>query len=134
MAVFTDALNSIGADGGGYLAILEPGLYELTAPLYAPPNTVITVGPGVTLKSVGGTYLIRNVSSRCLNYKAPGDIHVRGEGVLDASGNRFTGTDGCGGVAFVQCENVSVTGVTITGIRNLHAIEYQSAKGGRIQH
>lgn len=131
--VFTDALAAIAADGGGYLDVLDPGTYELTCPLVLPANTVLTVGPGVVLKRVGGLYLVRNASSGHTNYGAPGNIHVRGEGVLDVNAHGMTGSDGASGITLVQCENVSVTGVTITGIRNWHAIEYQSVRRGTIR-
>lgn len=131
-AAFNDALGQIGADGGGYLDILDPGIYDLTSPLLTPANCVVTVGPGVYLRRYAGTYLIRNDSAGCTNYSAPGNIHVRGEGVLDVNAQDMTSTDGAGGITFVQCENVSVTGVTIRNVRNWHAIEYQAVRGGKI--
>lgn len=132
MQAFTDALANIAADGGGYLEVTDPGVYEIDT-LYLPANTVLTVGAGVTLKRVNGNYMVRNSSDGCSNYGAPGNIHVQGRGTLDVNSHHFTESYGASGITFIQCDNVSVEGVTITGVRNWHAVEYQSVRNGTIR-
>lgn len=130
------ACTAINAAGGGELYFPPgSGTYILNSPIMVPANTIVTVPWGVTLKASGtATYCLRNNSAGMTNYGAPGNILVRGKGTIDANAAaRFTGDAGGGGITFVQCQNVTVEGVTIKNVYNWHAIEYQAVKNGVIR-